>query len=65
MRRWEKIIPPRDREIYRKGGFGQREPFGKNPALLIIDVVRSFIGSRPEDVLSSIEEFKLSCGEVA
>lgn len=65
MRKWEEIMPAKDREIYQKGSFGQREPFGKIPALMIIDVVRSFIGSKPEAVLTSIEEFRTSCGELA
>lgn len=62
MQKWEAIMPAADREIYEKGAFGRREPFGKSPALLIIDVVRSFVGSRPTDVLTAIEEYFTSCG---
>lgn len=63
MRKWEEIIPELDREIYRRTGFNERQAYGERPALLIIDVVRSFIGSRREHVLTSMKEFRSSCGE--
>lgn len=65
MRPWEEIIPEKDRLVYGKAGFGKRQPFGAKPALLIIDVVLSFTGSKSMDVMESIDEFKTSCGHDA
>jgi nicotinamidase-related amidase len=65
MRPWEAIFPEADRAIYAKAGFQARQSFGERAALLIIDVVESFTGSRPEQVLASIDEYRMSCGEPA
>ncbi|MCL5961659.1 MAG: isochorismatase family protein [Chloroflexi bacterium] len=65
MRKWEEVFPEVDRQIYAKAGMSRREAFGRKPAVLIIDVVESFTGSRPENVLQSIEEYSTSCGDVA
>ncbi len=62
MRPWQQIIPPEDRAIYEKAGFGHPHPFGQRPAYLVIDVVRSFVGSEPMPVLKAIEEYRTSCG---
>lgn len=62
MARWQDVMGERDREIYSKAGYCQRQPFGRNPALLIIDVTLGFIGTKLEDVLQSIEESRTSCG---
>ncbi len=64
MKRWQEVMPERDRGIYEKAGCGKRRLFGQNPALLVIDVTIGFIGRKPEAVLDSIEEFMTSCGEV-
>jgi len=63
MRKWEAIFSDADRELARKTGLGERQPFGKRPAFLIIDVNRAFIGSQPKPVLESVEEYQTSCGE--
>lgn len=65
MRAWETYLPEEDRKIYEKAGFSSKEPFGKHPALLIIDVFLAFIGSKPMPVLKAIEEFSTSCGQAA
>ncbi len=62
MRPWESIIPEEDRAIYAKAGFGEPKPLGQRPALLIIDVVRSFLGSSPAPTLDAIDEYKTACG---
>ncbi|MBI4284960.1 MAG: isochorismatase family protein [Chloroflexi bacterium] len=64
MRRWEAIYTEADRIVAEKGGFGRRQAFGQRPAFLIIDVIRSFIGSTPEPVVKSVDEYGTSCGEV-
>jgi nicotinamidase-related amidase len=63
MKAWEKIVPDEDRVIYDNAGFGKRQSFGKRPALMVIDVVESFTGSKPQSVLEAQSEYALSCGE--
>lgn len=63
MRPWEALIPPEDRLVFEKAGFHYRQPFGRRPVLLVVDVVTSFTGSIAQPVLSAIEEFPCSCGE--
>lgn len=63
MRPWQAVIPEQERAVYEKAGWGKRQPFGRKPALLVIDVTIGFMGSRPSDVLQSMDEFATSCGE--
>jgi nicotinamidase-related amidase len=65
MRDWEQFIPEEERKIYEKAGYKNRDTFGRNPALLIIDVITGFTGTKPMDVLDAIDEFPTSCGKVA
>ena len=65
MRPWQTVFPEFDRAVYAKAGFMARQPFGVRPALLIIDVVESFTGTRREGVLDSIDEYRTSCGDQA
>ena len=65
MRDWEKYLPEEDRKIYEKAGYCKKQPFGKNPALIVIDVVMSFTGTKPMPVLQAIDEFPTSCGQNA
>jgi maleamate amidohydrolase len=65
MKEWEKYVPEEDRKIYEKAGYSKRQPFGKTPALIVIDVVMSFTGTKPMPVLQAIEEFPTSCGQNA
>lgn len=65
MKDWEKIIPLIDQKIYEKSGYGRRETFGQKPALLVIDMILAFTGTRPMETLESIKEFRSSCGKVA
>ena len=62
---WDGVITESDKEIYRKCGYGgEKGPnFGRNPALVVIDVTYDFVGDKPEPVLKSIERFPMSCGE--
>jgi maleamate amidohydrolase len=64
MRYWEKIIPEQDRSIYEKAQFGSKSAWGKKPCLLIVDVMWSFVGSKPMDVMQAIEEYPTACGKV-
>lgn len=65
MREWQTYLPEEDREIYDRAGYSKRQSFGRNPALLIIDVLSSFTGTRPMPVLEAIKEFPTSCGQAA
>ena len=66
MASWRTIFPEEDRAIYDQAGFGQRKlSFGSKPALLIVDVVESFTGKPNQDIRTSIEEYRTSCGEAA
>lgn len=65
MRAWEAVIPEFDRKVYEKGGFAGDREFGTKPALLVIDVVESWTGSKPQNVLDAIEEYKTACGDSA
>ena len=65
MRDWEKIIPEYDRKVYEKAGYAGKQPFGQRPALLIIDVITAFTGTKPMETLDAIDEFRSSCGKAA
>ena len=63
MARWLEQIPREEREVYEKAGFGQRQSFGKRPALLVIDCTLAFIGSRKHrSVKDAVEEYPTACG---
>lgn len=64
MRRWETIFTEADRKVMQESGFGVRQAFGEKPALVIIDVTRSFVGSIRQPIAESIKEYKSSCGDV-
>ncbi|MDP6560223.1 MAG: isochorismatase family protein [Candidatus Binatia bacterium] len=65
MKEWEKIIPELDREIYQRAGYGATQTFGRRPALLVIDMILGFTGTKPMETLDAIREFRSSCGKVA
>lgn len=62
MKRWEEIFTEADRALLRKFGRTERQSFGRRPALIIVDVVKSFLGSKPASPLESAEEYRTSCG---
>lgn len=63
MKKWEKIFTEADRELLKKFGRAERQTFGNRPTLIIVDVVKSFLGSKPQTTLESAEEYRTSCGE--
>jgi nicotinamidase-related amidase len=63
VRDWETQLTPADQALYARKTYGARQQFRSRPALLIIDVVRAFVGSRPMPILEAIEEYPTSCGE--
>ena len=65
MREWETFLPEEERKVYERAGFLGKQPFGETPALMVIDVVLSFTGSRPMPVLEAVKEHPTSCGQYA
>ncbi len=65
MREWESIFTEAERKMYEKAGYKGKDTFGCNPALVIIDVITGFTGTKPMDVMDAIDEFPTSCGKVA
>jgi len=63
MKKWEAIFTEADREVLKAFGRKEKQSFGKKPALIIVDVVRSFIGSKPKSPLEASGEYRTSCGE--
>lgn len=57
MRRWEEIYSAEERAVGESRGNRKRQDFGKNPALLIIDVNWRCIGPRDAD-LQAIPKYK-------
>ena len=47
MREWEQFFPEDERKMYEKAGYKGKDQFGRNPALLIIDVITGFTGTKP------------------
>lgn len=65
LRKWEAYIPEEDRRIYDLTGYAKKQEFGKRPALLIIDVVLSFTGTKPMNIDEATKEYSSSCGMAA
>ncbi|HUZ68008.1 MAG TPA: isochorismatase family protein [Beijerinckiaceae bacterium] len=59
---WDAFLTERDKEVFKKSGFGAEAGFGLRPALLVIDVSYGFAGDRPEPILDSIKRWSNSCG---
>jgi len=56
MREWEAFVPEEERKIYEKAGYKGKDKFGVNPALIIIDVITGFTGTKPMPVMDAIDE---------
>lgn len=65
MKEWQTFFPEEERKIYEKAGYKGKQSFGRNPALLIIDMQLAFTGTKPMEIMEAIEEFPTSCGKVA
>lgn len=62
---WMRVMPESEQALYLQSGFGERQPFGDRPALIVIDVTLAFTGSKPQPVADAIREYPTACGEVA
>ncbi len=60
---WRSFLPPEEAKTYHSAGFGAPQPFGKRPALLVIDCTIAFTGSSPDLSLEeAVAEFRTACG---
>jgi len=65
-RDWWARVPADERRVYEAAGYSRSARLEGKPALVVIDAVLSFTGSRPLPVLQSIdEEYATCCGENA
>src|SRR5690554_4858704 len=64
-KKWMEMIPESEFQIYNKSGFRGDLAFGKNPALVVIDVTVAFTGSKPQPLEEAIKEFPTACGDAA
>ena len=64
MAAWDAFLTARDKEHLKVAGLDVRGhlPFGKKPALLIIDDYYSVLGTTPEPILESVKTWPMSCG---
>lgn len=62
MKKWQEIFTDADRELLKAFGRNERQQFGRRPALIIVDVVKAFLGSRSKSSLESAQEYRTSCG---
>jgi maleamate amidohydrolase len=62
---WERGIPEEDRLIMRRAMGANPARLGERPALVVIDVLYAFTGSRPLPIHEAIDEYSTSCGEAA
>lgn len=65
MRWWETLHPEEERQVYEGTFRGSRLTKGKRPALIIVDVVKAFMGEPGETLADSTKEWPTSCGPVA
>jgi len=61
---WDDILSPTDREVIRRGGYGQPRGLGADPALLIIDPQYNYAGA-DKPILEQIQEWPSGVGESA
>jgi nicotinamidase-related amidase len=65
-RAWWTWVPEDERRVYELAGYSKPVALTGKPALVVIDTVLSFTGTRPLPVLQSIaEEYATCCGENA
>jgi maleamate amidohydrolase len=62
---WVREIPEMDRLILARAMGAREAALVSRPALVVIDVLYGFTGSRPLPILDAIAEFPTSCGEAA
>lgn len=46
MALWDGLIPESDLKMFEKGGYGKRGVFGKQPAVIVVDMTLAFVDDR-------------------
>ena len=49
--------------MFEAAGYGKSQGYGKNPAIIVVDVNYNFVGEEPEPILDSIKKYRNSCGD--
>lgn len=62
---WNKYLSERDRTVFGKAGYGNKQGFASRPALVVVDVNYAFCDERAVPILESIKRWHYSCGEDA
>lgn len=62
---WKQGIPQLDRVVLELAIGAEPSPLPSRPALIVIDVLLGFTGTRPLPILEAIAEYPTSCGEHA
>jgi maleamate amidohydrolase len=60
---WERVIPPEDRAVYEKAGFGRSGGLGSRPGIVIIDVQYRTVGLERAPILEAMKTYPTACGE--
>ena len=60
---WDRFVPAQELDRLSEGGFGRPVALGGRPCLIVVDVVVSFLGSRPgEERDTGTPEYVTACG---
>lgn len=59
---WAELFDGEEGRVYARHFGGDVRPLGQRPAVLVIDVVRSFTGERGQTLEESAAEWQTSCG---
>lgn len=63
---WDQFITERDRVVFQEAGYGAMVGFGQHPAVLVVDVNRSFCGGdAPQPIVDTLARHRNSCGAEA
>lgn len=62
---WDQFLTEQDKAVFKASGYGALAPWGKRPALIVVDVNYAFTGESPMPVLESIKKWRTACGEEA
>ena len=58
---WDDLLEGEDRELYQ--ALLKPRELGNRPAVIVIDVTYSFVGSTPKPIKEAIKEYPTACGE--
>ena len=58
---WDDLLTEDERKVLEV--FRQPKTLGTRPAILVIDVNYAFVGRKPENIVTSVQDYRTSCGE--